>query len=1410
MPVEKRSTAFEDVQAICRLFRNQLKQSGDVSLGEYLEKIQESSREMLFQNLLHLEIEFRRTKGEQPNSHEYLKRFPQFASAIRLVFFESTMMSPETNGQGLDDTVTVHFDRPAAHKLDQPAARKLGQYELVRELGRGGFGVVYEARHLQRGDRVALKTLPTMQDGLSLSARDADRLHRFRREFRSLADVNHPNLVGMQSLEVDGEYWFFTMDLVDGVDFLDYVRPVNKLDIERLFRVLPQLVRGIIALHQMGIVHRDLKPSNVMVSRDGHLAILDFGLVAELQHLSGETLSMASRQFAGTPRYAAPEQIFGERTAAIDWYAVGTMLFEAITGEAPIQGSGIELMFRKKTDDPPRLAERSELPTELAALIPLIDELLQREPSKRPGDEAIANRLGVRLDSTRYDSSSEEGSTADSRAGNSKGSYDGELAKSAGSQEDELLIGRETQLTQLEHLFGAFIATGKPQVAFISGCSGEGKTSLANAFLNSPRRQTACLLLPGRCYDRESVPFKAIDCWIDPLVGFLLARPQNELSAWLPRDIPMLAQLFPVLRRVPSIAERCTSDLSTMDSRQVRNRAFAAFRELLRNVSRSTPLILFIDDLQWGDADSAAAMKEILASSSAPTAFFLGSYRSDEAEDSPFLTTWGSGFGADENSATQTVIEVGALSEQQSVALVAARLGIDVESIQRDQCDSMFQQTRGNPYFLEQIIEGYDRQTATFHPIPLQETIERKLSRLPSSAKPLLDVIAVSGQATSFEELIQVAELTGDVFSTITHMRSERLFRLIGSSNNQRIDTYHDKIRELIIAEMDTDQRKRLHVRFGDAIEKSQGISATDIQAELEKDAAEGTDFRLESDRIFDLAYHFHEAQDPRAFVYQLAAGELSYRAYALEDAVEFLLRAEQDLSEGLSKAIRFRLYQRLGRSQSRLNHATKAFAAFESAIELASTDLQQANIYEAIATTHRNRSQYTEAFGMYEQSLRTLGQPLPQHFKAVLKCIPEFISMSIRPPKWNTSIAREPNPKANLVTMNYIGLLAFMWEIPRGFWPYPYVLLASQTNSHRVTDQGSWCAGLSWSAGQFALNGLPWLGKWLLGKAATVVEKIDDDETRGVFLGGCAMVNHYSDQPAKADREYSEAYRHSSKAGNHTFIAGIAHMHRHLHAVIAPAGTEFETGKRAFQSAEHSGDVRGQCWGLYDMASGQARAGDLDAALTYIEAARLKLKPGERHLTDAIFLLTEGFVRLQCSAYESAQLSLEASWYLIKKRKLLMDVTVRCLPYLMESIVGPDFRKQIDPRVHRRLRRFCRIAAIVAWLYPNIASPAERARGRAFYSMGKSAKAIKCFRAAIKRAENFGAKYDLAKSMLDLAAVESAEASARRAKAVETLKQTESVIPYAERWLLDDQYDPQVVATSLGPSVADERFVNF
>ncbi len=251
-------------------------------------------------------------------------------------------------------------------------------------------------------------------------------MYKFRQEFRTISEVNHPHLVGMQTLEVDAGQWFLTMDLVNGVDFLQFVRPQDQLDETRLRSALEQLLRGVYALHELGIVHCDLKPSNVLIDDRGHVKILDFGLVAELQQCPEQTVSVGSRTFAGTPRYAAPEQFEGARTSASDWYALGVMLYESPTGEAPFAGTAGRTALEKQSDDAPQLSERDTPPCDPAQLT---DRLLQRKPRQRPDAQALATALGTTLDASSRD-------RADSKL-------------SSASSLDDLLVGREQQLAEL-------------------------------------------------------------------------------------------------------------------------------------------------------------------------------------------------------------------------------------------------------------------------------------------------------------------------------------------------------------------------------------------------------------------------------------------------------------------------------------------------------------------------------------------------------------------------------------------------------------------------------------------------------------------------------------------------------------------------------------------------------------------------------------------------------------------------------------------------------------------------------------------------------------------------------------------------------------------------------------------------
>ena len=243
---------FEAIQELCTTFVQQSDLPDRPPLHSYIHKVAAAAQPTLLRNLLHIEVARRRANGEQPAADEYLNELPLHATLIKQVFLESTSFS-QIEIESLSDKLAL------TGSFQMPSARHLGSFRLLRELGRGGMGAVFEAVHLVRGHRVALKTLPTL---------DGSRLHRFKREFRSLTHVNHPNLIGLHSLESDGSHWFLTMDLIEGTDFLSYVRPKGILDEDRLRSTLPQLVAGVLALHGQHIIHRDLKPSNVMVNHE--------------------------------------------------------------------------------------------------------------------------------------------------------------------------------------------------------------------------------------------------------------------------------------------------------------------------------------------------------------------------------------------------------------------------------------------------------------------------------------------------------------------------------------------------------------------------------------------------------------------------------------------------------------------------------------------------------------------------------------------------------------------------------------------------------------------------------------------------------------------------------------------------------------------------------------------------------------------------------------------------------------------------------------------------------------------------------------------------------------------------------------------------------------------------------------
>src|SRR3989442_1284681 len=190
---------------------------------------------------------------------------------------------------------------------------KLGPYEVLAPLGAGGMGEVYRARDTRLGREVAIKVLPA---GLSS---DPERLKRFEREARSASALNHPNIVTIHDIGSSGSISYIAMELVNG-ESLRAVLTEGAVPTKRLLQISTQIAEGLAKAHAAGIVHRDLKPENVMVSDDGHVKILDFGLAkltqpegSGSQLTQGPTVSGATEEgvILGTVGYMSPEQATG-------------------------------------------------------------------------------------------------------------------------------------------------------------------------------------------------------------------------------------------------------------------------------------------------------------------------------------------------------------------------------------------------------------------------------------------------------------------------------------------------------------------------------------------------------------------------------------------------------------------------------------------------------------------------------------------------------------------------------------------------------------------------------------------------------------------------------------------------------------------------------------------------------------------------------------------------------------------------------------------------------------------------------------------------------------------------------------------------------------------------------------------
>jgi tRNA A-37 threonylcarbamoyl transferase component Bud32/tetratricopeptide (TPR) repeat protein len=820
-----------------------------------------------------------------------------------------------------------------------------GRYRIDSPLGAGGMGKVFLAHDIKLERRVAIKWLHPDHE------RDLVARERLRLEALAAAALDHPFICKVFEVGDDDGRTFIVMEYVEG-ETLQLTAGRQLLPVRQIVDIAHELAQALETAHTRGVVHRDLKPSNVMLTTQGHVKVLDFGLAkqtgASTPTGSGSdagTRLTDSGTRLGTPAYMSPEQVLGSALDhRSDMFSLGVLLHELATGTHPFLRADAADTMAAILRDPPSSGNRD------VTSVPGLDLLLQRMLAKASPDRVqTMSELRVELEALR-----ERTWLATSPA---QTAVDGAVERS----ERTPFVGREAEATELRRLLDRML-TGHGDVALVGGEPGIGKTRLARELLREAR-QRGCLCLTGHCDEMAGAPPFAP--FIETMEEAVRIAPRAVRAA-LGDVAPEIATIVPSLRR--SFSDIAPSPELPPD--QQRRLVFSAYVDYVRRATQQGPAVVLFDDLHWADEPTLQLLGHLAPHVASLRLLVVGTYRDVELDVTrPFAQTLESLFR--QRLATRiTLRRMTASGVQEMLA------GLSGSPPPSGLSQAVFKETEGNPFFVEEVYQHLAEEGRLFEgtgawradlrlgvidvPEGVRLVIGRRLDRLGDTPRKVLTAAAVVGRTFPIDVLQAVVDISED--DVLDALEEAERAQLVASEASQRTARYgfvHELIRATLVSGLSPPRRQRLHLKIADALERLRAASL--------------------GRHVSALAHHLYQAgaaaDSQRTAKFLASAGRRALAAGAFEDVLdtsEHLMGLElADDDPRLAEA-----FEQRGAALHALLKPDEAIVACERALALHADrhdDAGIARIARAVAVFWAYRLRYLETTDVLNRALKRL-----------------------------------------------------------------------------------------------------------------------------------------------------------------------------------------------------------------------------------------------------------------------------------------------------------------------------------------------------------------------------------------------------------------------------------------------------